>query len=140
MCFVVGALFHRDYALCRHASIYFKYTITSSLHHRQLLRSCVEHFAQRKSALFCTANPRDLKKYRKFKMAKRNILEIDYAQLNDFSSVVMFNTTPRRKRKTLPGAYSVERIISRRSINNVSYTESYSLFHCQMTCWSWFEK
>jgi hypothetical protein len=36
-------------------------------------------------------------------------------------SVVSFNTAPRKQRKTLPGAYSVERIISRRRSNiNVS--------------------
>ena len=69
---------------------------------------------------FCTANPKDLKKYQKLKMAKTNILEIDYAQLKNFSSVVMFNTPPKKQRKTLPSAYSMERIISRRSSNNVS--------------------
>ena len=53
-------------------------------------------------------------------MAKRNLLDVDYAQLNNFSSVVLFNTAPRKQRKTLPGAYSVERIISRWRSNNVS--------------------
>ena len=87
--------------------------------HRQLFRSCVNHFAQRRHSRICTAT-RETRRNIKFKMAKRRILEVDYAQLNNFSSVVLYNNPPRRQQKTLPGSYSVERIISRRSINNVS--------------------
>ena len=35
--FVARALFLQDYALCRHASTYFKFTITSSLHNTEVL-------------------------------------------------------------------------------------------------------
>ena len=40
-------------------------------------------------------------------------LPINYRQLNEFSSVVLFDTTPRKKRGRL---YDVERIIARRRI------------------------
>ena len=53
-------------------------------------------------------------------MAKRNVPGVDYAQLNNFMSVVLYNTAPKRTRKTLPGVYNVERIILRRNFNNVS--------------------
>ena len=50
-------------------------------------------------------------------MAKRNVPGVDCAQL---TSVVLYNTAPKRTSKILPGVYNVERIISRRNFNNVS--------------------
>ncbi len=55
-----------------------------------------------------------------FKMAARKRSHIDYEQLNSFSSVVLYNTAPKKRRKTLPSLYTVERIITRRKMKNVS--------------------
>ena len=43
---------------------------------------------------------RETRRNIKFKMAKRSILEVDYAQFNNFLSVVLYNNPPRRQRKT----------------------------------------
>ncbi|KAJ7375134.1 La ribonucleoprotein [Desmophyllum pertusum] len=48
---------------------------------------------------------------------KRRVSKIDYQQLHNLSSVVLYDT-PKKKLKTYPQTYNVERIIYRRKVRN----------------------
>ena len=52
--------------------------------------------------------------------AKRALAAVDYQQLDSFSSVVLYDTAERKRRKTYRNKYTVERIIHRRKAGNVS--------------------
>ncbi|CAB4009621.1 Hypothetical predicted protein, partial [Paramuricea clavata] len=51
-------------------------------------------------------------------MAMRKRPAVNYRELNNFLSVILYNTTPKAKRATLPSTYKVERIISKRKVKN----------------------
>jgi hypothetical protein len=68
---------------------------------------------------YCPRVPENFLRAR-FNMATRKRNDVDYKQLDNISSVVLYNTAPKRKRKTLLTLYIVERIISKRRTKNVS--------------------
>jgi hypothetical protein len=53
---------------------------------------------------------------------KRCLLEVDYAQLNALSSVVLYDTKKSKKRSKNNRIYDVERIIERRNVKHVSFS------------------
>ena len=60
-------------------------------------------------------------------MAIKRSRNVDYEQLDNISSVMLYNTAPKRRRKILPTTYFIERIISMRRTKYVSEN-----FNCVM--------